>query len=104
MCLQEAAEVHKENIRLRQRCNAMESEIRALRYDLTAMQRHLHLPVSMSAMGVEEESTNYRRKKSQVCSSPSSRWLQEQSLTKLIDLSSSGQSDGTRYMLCCPKA
>ena len=64
--MQEAAELHKENIRLRQRCNVMETEIRALRYDLTAMQRHLHLPVSISAMGVEEESINHRRKKSQV--------------------------------------
>ncbi|KAL3150273.1 hypothetical protein ABBQ32_000123 [Trebouxia sp. C0010 RCD-2024] len=64
--MQEAAELHKENIRLRQRCNVMETEIRALRYDLTAMQRHLHLPVSVSAMGVEEESINYRRKKSQI--------------------------------------
>ena len=64
--MQEAAELHKENVKLKQRCNVLETEIRALRYDMTAMQRHLHLPVSVSAMGVEEESTNYRRKKSQV--------------------------------------
>lgn len=64
--MQEAAELHKENVKLKQRCNVLETEIRALRYDMTAMQRHLHLPVSVSAMGVEEESTNYRRKKTQV--------------------------------------
>ena len=64
--LQEAAELHKENIKLKQRCNVLETEIRALRYDLTAMQRHLHLPVTISAMGVEEDSINHRRKKSQV--------------------------------------
>ena len=64
--MQEAAELHKENIKLKQRCNVLETEIRALRYDLTAVQRHLHLPVTISAMGVEEDSTNYRRKKSQV--------------------------------------
>lgn len=64
--LQEAAELHKENIKLKQRCNVLETEIRALRYDLTAMQRHLHLPVTISAVGVEEDFTNHRRKKSQV--------------------------------------
>lgn len=64
--MQEAAELHKENVKLKQRCNVLETEIRALRYDMTAMQRHLHLPVSVSAMGVEEESTNYRRKKTQI--------------------------------------
>ena len=64
--MQEAAELHKENIKLKQRCNVLETEIRALRYDLTTMQRHLHLPVTISAMGVEEDSTNIRRKKTQV--------------------------------------
>ena len=33
---------------------------------MTVMQRHLHLPVSVSAMGIEDRSTNYRRHKSQV--------------------------------------
>ena len=95
--MQEAAELHKENVKLKQRCNVLESEIRALRYDLTAMQRHLHLPVSISAMGVEEESTNYRRKKTQVAVS----YLQMPAFGYMLDaMDDAAQSACTVTCLC----
>ena len=44
--------------------------MRALRQDMTALQRHLHMPVTLSALRFDDASplpTNNKRTKTQVC-------------------------------------
>lgn len=68
-CLKESTELQQENAKLKERCNALEGEVRALREDMTALQRHLHMPVTLSALSFDESTplpTNNKRTKTQV--------------------------------------
>ena len=69
-CLQESTELQQENAKLKERCNVLEGEVRALRQDMTALQRHLHMPVTLSALSFDDSTplpTNNKRSKTQVC-------------------------------------
>ena len=69
-CLQESTELQQENAKLKERCNLLEGEVRALRQDMTALQRHLHMPVTLSALSFDDSTplpTNNKRTKTQVC-------------------------------------
>lgn len=68
--VQESTELQQENAKLKERCNVLEGEVRALRQDMTALQRHLHMPVTLSALRFDDASplpTNNKRTKTQIC-------------------------------------
>ncbi len=61
--------MQQENAKLKERCNVLEGEVRALRQDMTALQRHLHMPVTLSALSFDDSTalpTNNKRTKTQV--------------------------------------
>lgn len=66
--LQDPAGLQQENAKLKERCSVLEIEVQVLRLDMTALQRHLHLPVTFSAHIFDDDDLpiSYKRNNTQV--------------------------------------
>ena len=79
--LQDHSDIHRENTALKERCTRLETEVKALRKDLVAIQQHLHLPTSLSAFTLDDEAAHQPHQKIQVAARPQAtictRWLSQ---------------------------
>ena len=48
--------MQQENAALKEQCLKLETEVRALRKDMAALQRHVHMPISFSTLDVDDDS------------------------------------------------
>ena len=53
--LQEQTDMQQENAALKQHCLRLETEVRALRKDMVALQRHVHMPISVSTLDLDDD-------------------------------------------------
>lgn len=53
--LQDQTDMQQENAALKQHCLRLETEVRALRKDMVALQRHVHMPISVSTLAVDDD-------------------------------------------------
>ena len=53
--LQDQTDMQQENAALKQRCLRLETEVRALRKDMVALQRHVHMPISVSTVAFDDD-------------------------------------------------
>lgn len=77
--LQDHSDIHHENTALKERCTRLETEVKALRKDLVAIQQHMHLPTSLSAFTLDHEAAHQPHQKIQVAARP-----QATSFTRLL--------------------
>lgn len=61
--LQEQIDLRQENAALQEHCARLETEVRALRQDMTALQRHVHMPTTFCTLDSHDDvRANYRSK------------------------------------------